>query len=162
MLLFFEFDRLLSGQQIGQHGPAARLAQVLDEFPTVELVMIRWAVSSIRDMDDLRGELPELGERIKHLSHRPIRSDVFHEREITSTLRRMKQIYWAAVVHERLAGGYIRTAQSSGAPLLLCRNGFDGEAATQLRSALQRVVALETFVSTDRGFFKAKEPVCAS
>ena len=74
----------------------------------------------------------------------------------------MKQIYWAAVVHERLAGGYIRTAQSSGAPLVLCRRAFDDEAADRLRVALERVVSTEAFVSTDHGFFKAKETTCAS
>lgn len=162
MLLFVQFDRLLWGKHIGEDGPAARLARVLDEFPTVELVMIRWAIGPIRDMEEVRGELPELGERIKHLAHRPVRSDVFPEREITSTLRRMKQIYWAAVVHERLAGGYIRTAQSSGAPLVLCRRAFDDEAADRLRVALERVASTEAFVSADHGFFKAKETACVS
>lgn len=162
MLLFVQFDRLLWGKHIGEHGPAARLARVLDDFPTVELVLIRWAIGPIRNMEEVRGELPELGDRIKHLSHRPIRSDVFHEREITSTLRRMKQLFWAAVVHERLAGGYIRTAQSSGAPLVLCPRAFDDEAADRLRCALERVVSTEAFVSTDHGFFKAKETTCAS
>ena len=162
MLLFVQFDRLLWGKHIGEDGPAARLARVLDDFPTVELVMIRWAVGPIRDMEEVRGELPELGDRIKHLAHRPVRSDVFPEREITSTLRRMKQLFWAAVVHERLAGGYIRTAQSSGAPLVLCPRAFDDEAADRLRCALERVVSTEAFVSTDHGFFKAKEAVCAS
>lgn len=161
MLLFFEFDRLLWSHHIGEHGPAARLARVLDEFPTVELVMIRWAIGPIRDMEDVRGELPELGTHVKHLSHRPMHSDVLHEREITSTLRRLKQIYWAAVVHERLAGGYLRTAQSSGAPLVLCRNGFDEEAADRLRVALERVVGAEAFVSADHGFSKPKEFSCA-
>ena len=162
MLLFFEFDRLLWGHTIGTHGPAARLASVLDDFPAVELVMLRWTVGTLRTIDDVRGEVPELGDHIKHLSHRPVRSDVFHEREITSTLRRMKQLYWVAVVHERLAGGYIRTAQSSGAPIVLCRNGFDDEAASRLRDALERVVSAEAFVSADHGFFKSKETICAS
>lgn len=162
MLLFVQFDRLLWGKHIGEDGPAARLARVLDDFPTVELVLIRWAIGPIRDMEEVRGELPELGHRIKHLSHRPIRSDVFHEREITGTLRRLKQIYWAAVVHERLAGGYIRTAQNSGAPLVLCRRAFDDEAADRLRVALQRVVSTEAFVSADHGFSRTKEAACAS
>lgn len=162
MLLFFEFDRLLCGHHIGELGPAARLARVLDEFPTVELVMIRWAIGSIRSMEDVRGELPELGNRLKHLSHRPVRSEVLHEREITSTLRRLKQIYWVAVVHERRAEGYLRTAQSSGAPLVLCRSGFDDEAASRLRVALARVVCAEKFVSADHGFSKLKEFSCAS
>lgn len=162
MLLFFEFDRLLWGHTIGEHGPAARLASLLKDFPAVELVMLRWTVGTLRTIHDVRGEVPELGDHIKHLSHRPVRSDVFHEREITSTLRRMKQLYWVAVVHERLAGGYIRTAQSSGAPLILCRNGFDDEAADRLRAALERVVRAEAFVSADHGFFKSKETICAS
>lgn len=162
MLLFVQFDRLLWGKHIGEDGPAARLARVLDDFPTVELVLIRWAIGPIRNMEEVRGELPELGDRIKHLAHRPVRSDVFPEREITSTLRRMKQLFWAAVVHERLAGGYIRTAQSSGAPLVLCSRAFDDEAADRLRCALERVVSTEAFVSTDHGFFKAKETACAS
>lgn len=162
MLLFVQFDSLLWGKHIGEDGPAARLARVLDDFPSVELVMIRWAIGPIRDMEEVRGELPELGERIKYLAHRPVRSDVFPEREITSTLRRMKQIYWAAVVHERLAGGYIRTAQSSGAPLVLCRRAFDDEAADRLRVALERVTSTEAFVSADHGFCKAKEAVCVS
>ncbi|MGA3940472.1 hypothetical protein ACI2TU_04555 [Ralstonia nicotianae] len=162
MLLFFEFDRLLRGHHIGERGPAARLARVLDEFPTVELVMIRWAIGPIRGMEDVQGELPELGNRVRHLSHRSVRSEVFHEREITSTLRRLKQIYWAAVVHERQAGGYLRTAQSSGAPLVLCRNGFDDEAACRLRVALERVVSAEAFVSADHGFSNPKEFSCAS
>ena len=162
MLLFVQFDRLLWGKHIGEDGPAARLARVLDDFPTVELVLIRWAIGPIRNMEEVRGELPELGDRIKHLAHRPVRSDVFPEREITSTLRRMKQLFWAAVVHERLAGGYVRTAQSSGAPLVLCPRAFDDEAADRLRCALERVVSTEAFVSTDPGFFKAKETTCAS
>ena len=162
MLLFFDFGRLLWGHTIGEHGPAARLANVLDDFPTVELVMIRWTVGTLRSIDDVRGEVPELGDHLQHLAHRPIRADAYPEREITSTLRRLKQLYWVAVVHERLAGGYIRTAQSSGAPLLLCRNGFDDEAADRLRTALERVVSAEAFVSTDHGFSKAKETACAS
>ena len=162
MLLFFDFDRLLWGHTIGEHGPAARLARVLDDFPTVELVIIRWTVGTLRSIEDVRGEVPELSDHLQHLAHRPIRADAYPEREITSTLRRRKQLYWAAVVHERLAGGYIRTAQSSGAPLLLCRNGFDDEAADRLRAALERVVSAEAFVSTDHGFFKAKETACAS
>ena len=143
MLLFVQFDRLLWGKHIGEDGPAARLARVLDDFPTVELVLIRWAIGPIRNMEEVRGELPELGDRIKHLAHRPVRSDVFPEREITSTLRRMKQLFWAAVVHERLAGGYIRTAQSSGAPLVLCPRAFDDEAANRLRCALHRTMAAD-------------------
>lgn len=162
MLLFFDFGRLLWGHTIGEHGPAARLARVLDDFPTVELVMIRWTVGTLRSIEDVRGEVPELSNHLQHLAHRPIRADAYPEREITSTLRRRKQLYWAAVVHERLAGGYIRTAQSSGAPLLLCRNGFDDEAADRLRAALERVVSTEAFVSADHGFFKAKETACAS
>ena len=162
MLLFFDFGRLLWGHTIGAHGPAARLARVLDDFPTVELVMIRWTVGTLRSIEDVRGEVPELSDHLQHLAHRPIRADAYPEREITSTLRRRKQLYWVAVVHERLAGGYIRTAQSSGAPLLLCRNGFDDEAADRLRAALERVVSAEAFVSVDHGFFKSKETACAS
>ena len=162
MLLFFDFGRLLWGHTIGAHGPAARLARVLDDFPSVELVMIRWTVGTLRSIEDVRGEVPELSDHLQHLAHRPIRADAYPEREITSTLRRRKQLYWAAVVHERLAGGYIRTAQSSGAPLLLCRNGFDDEAADRLRAALERVVSAEAFVSVDHGFFKSKETACAS
>lgn len=162
MLLFFDFGRLLWGHTIGAHGPAARLARVLDDFPSVELVMIRWTVGMLRSIDDVRGEVPELSDHLQHLAHRPIRADAYPEREITSTLRRRKQLYWVAVVHERLAGGYIRTAQSSGAPLLLCRNGFDDEAADRLRAALERVVSAEAFVSVDHGFFKSKETACAS
>ena len=48
MLLFFDFGRLLWGHTIGAHGPAARLARVLDDFPSVELVMIRWTVGTLR------------------------------------------------------------------------------------------------------------------
>ena len=162
MLLFFDFGRLLWGHTIGEHGPAARLARVLDDFPLVELVMIRWTVGTLRSIDDVRGEAPELSDHLQHLAHRPIRADAYPEREITSPLRRMKQIYWAAVVHERLAGGYIRTAQSSGAPLVLCRRAFDDEAADRLRVALERVASTEAFVSADHGFCKAKEAVCAS
>ena len=162
MLLFFDFGRLLWGHTIGTHGPAARLARVLDDFPSVELVMIRWTVGTLRSIDDVRGEVPELSDHLQHLAHRPIRADAYPEREITSTLRRRKQLYWAAVVHERLAGGYIRTAQSSGAPIVLCRNGFDDEAASRLRDALERVVSAEAFVSADHGFFKSKETACAS
>jgi hypothetical protein len=162
MLLFFDFGRLLWGHTIGAHGPAARLARVLDDFPSVELVMIRWTVGTLRSIDDVRGEVPELSDHLQHLAHRPIRADAYPEREITSTLRRRKQLYWVAVVHERLAGGYIRTAQSSGAPLLLCRNGFDDEAADRLRAALERVVSAEALVSVDHGFFKSKETACAS
>lgn len=92
MLLFVQFDRLLWGKHIGEDGPAARLARVLDDFPTVELVMIRWAVGPIRTWKRCAASGPRLGERIKHLAHRPVRSDVFPEREITSTSRRMKQI----------------------------------------------------------------------
>ena len=124
--------------------------------------MIRWTVGTLRSIDDVRGEVPELSDHLQHLAHRPIRADAYPEREITSTLRRRKQLYWVAVVHERLAGGYIRTAQSSGAPLLLCRNGFDDEAADRLRAALERVVSAEAFVSVDHGFFKSKETACAS
>ena len=162
MILFFDFERLLHGQTIGDIGPAARLAKVLMPYPQVDLVLTRWRIGAMRSVDDVRGEVPELGERIKYLAHRPVRSDVFPEREITSTLRRMKQIYWAAVVHERLAGGYIRTAQSSGAPLVLCRRAFDDEAADRLRVALVRVASTEAFVSADHGFCKAKETACAS
>lgn len=162
MLLFFDFGRLLWGHTIGEHGPAARLARVLDDFPSVELVMIRWTVGTLRTIDDVRDEVPELTDHLQHLAHRPIRAEAYPEREVTSTLRRMKQLYWVAVVHERLAGGYIRTAQSSGAPIVLCRNGFNDEAADRLRAALERVVSTETFVSTDHGFSKQKELSCAS
>ena len=47
MLLFVQFDRLLWGKHIGEDGPAARLARVLDDFPSVELVLIRWAIGPI-------------------------------------------------------------------------------------------------------------------
>ena len=57
MLLFFDFGRLLWGHTIGTHGPAARLARVLDDFPSVELVMIRWTVGTLRSIDDVRGEV---------------------------------------------------------------------------------------------------------
>ncbi len=163
MLLFFQFDRLLWGTRIGADGPAARLARVLDDFPTVELVMLRWNIGPIRDIEAVRGELPELGNHIRHLCHRPMHVHAHPEREITATLRRMKQLYWAAAVHQRQAvDGYIRTAQSSGAPLVLCPNGFDEDAATRLRAALHRVASTEEYVSRDHWFFNRQEAACAS
>lgn len=162
MLLFFQFDRLLWGTRIGQDGPAARLARVLDDFQTVELVMLRWSIGPVRDITEVRGELPELGDHIRHLCHRPMHAHAHPEREITSTLRRMRQLYWVACVHQRQpVDGYLRTAQSSGAPLVLCPNGFDEDAAMRLRAALHRVASAEEYVSRDRSFHR-KEEACAS
>lgn len=162
MLLFFDFERLLWNQTTGSTGPAARLAQVLDCFATVELVMIRWSVGPFRTVDDLRKEVPELGNHFRHLAHRPVRSDLFPEREITGSLRKLRQLYWAAVVHERLAGGYISTAQSSGAPLVLCSNGFNDSDAERLSLALCRIVHDEHLASADHVFYPQKELSCDS
>lgn len=163
MLLFVQFDRLLWGKHIGEDGPAARLARVLDDFPTVELVMLRWSIGPIRDITGVRGELPELGDHIRHLCHRPMHAHAHPEREITSTLRRMKQLFWAAVVHQRQAvDGYVRTAQSSGAPLVLCPNGFDEDAAARLHAALHRVASMEEYLSRDHWFVHPKEAACDS
>jgi len=125
MILFFDFERLLYGQTIGDIGPAARLAKVLMPYPQVDLVLTRWRIGSMRSVDDVRGELPELGDRINDVAHRPVRSDEQPEREITGTLRRTRQLYWAAVVPNWEAQGYIEQATRSGAPLILCRNGFE-------------------------------------
>lgn len=163
MLLFFDFGRLLWGRRIGPDGPAARLARVLDDFASVELVMIRWAIGPIRVIDDVRGELPELGNHIRHLCHRPMHAHAHPEREITSTLRRMRQLYWVACVHQRQpVDGYVRTTQSSGAPLVLCPNGFDEDAAARLRAALHRVASAEEYVSRDHWSFNRQEEACAS
>jgi len=88
MILFFDFERLLYGQTIGDIGPAARLAKVLT-----------------------------------------------------------RQLYWAAVVPNWDAQGYIAQATRSGAPLILCPCGFDEEAAQRLQAALARVVFNEELVS---------------
>lgn len=147
MILFFDFERLLYGQAIGDIGPAARLANVLTPFPQVDLVLTRWRISSMRSVADVRGEVPELGDRINDVAHRPVRSDERPEREITGTLRRTRQLYWAAVVPDGDAQGYIEQATRSGAPLILCRNGFDDEAAQRLQAALARVIRNEELVS---------------
>jgi hypothetical protein len=75
MILFFDFERLLYGQTIGDIGPAARLAKVLMPYPQVDLVLTRWRIGAMRSVDDVRGEVPELGERINDVAHRPVRSD---------------------------------------------------------------------------------------
>lgn len=147
MILFFDFERLIYGQTIGDIGPAARLAKALTPFPQVDLVLTRWRIGSMRSVDDVRGEVPELGDRINDVAHRPVRSDAQPEREITGTLRRTRQLYWAAVVPDGDAQGYIEQATRSGAPLILCRNGFDDEAAQRLQAALARVVRNEELVS---------------
>lgn len=147
MILFFDFERLLYGQTIGDSGPAARLANVLTPFPQVDLVLTRWRIGSMRSVADVRGEVPELGDRINDVAHRPVRSDEQPEREITGTLRRTRQLYWAAVVPNGYAQGYIEQAGRSGAPLILCRSGFDDEAAQRLQAALARVVFNEELVS---------------
>ena len=147
MILFFDFERLLHGQAIGDIGPAARLANVLTPFPQVDLVLTRWRIGSMRSVADVRGEVPELGDRINDVAHRPVRSDERPEREITGTLRRTRQLYWAAVVPDGDAQGYIEQAARSGAPLILCRNDFDDEAAQRLQAALARVVRNEELVS---------------
>ena len=147
MILFFDFERLIYGQTIGDTGPAARLAKVLMPYPQVDLVLTRWRIGSMRSVDDVRGEVPELGDRINDVAHRPVRSDEQPEREITGTLRRTRQLYWVAVVPDGDAQGYIEQATRSGAPLILCRNGFDDEAAQRLQAALARVVRNEELVS---------------
>ena len=147
MILFFDFEQLLHGQTIGDIGPAARLAKVLMPYPQVDLVLTRWRIGSMRSVDDVRGLVPELGDRINDVAHRPVRSDEKPEREITGTLRRTRQLYWAAVVPNWDAQGYIVQANRSGAPLILCRNGFDDEAAQRLQAALARVVRNEELVS---------------
>lgn len=147
MILFFDFERLMHGQAIGDIGPAARLAEVLMPYPQVDLVLTRWRIGSIRTVDDVRGEVPELGDRINDVAHRPVRSDEQPEREITGTLRRSRQLYWAAVVPDKHAQGYIEQASRSGAPLILCRDGFDESAAQRLQAALARVVRNEELVS---------------
>ena len=147
MILFFDFERLLYGQTIGDIGPAARLAKVLMPYPQVDLVLTRWRIGAMRSVDDVRGEVPELGERINDVAHRPVRSDEQPEREITGTLRRTRQLYWAAVVPNWEAQGYIEQATRSGAPLILCPSGFDEEAAQRLQAALARVVCNEELVS---------------
>ena len=147
MILFFDFERLLHGQAIGDIGPAARLANVLTPFPQVDLVLTRWRIGSMRSVADVRGEVPELGDRINDVAHRPVRAAEHPEREITGTLRRTRQLYWAAVVPDGDAQGYIEQATRSGAPLILCRNGFDDEAAQRLQAALARVVFNEELVS---------------
>ena len=73
MILFFDFERLLYGQTIGDIGPAARLAKVLIPFPQVDLVLTRWRIGAMRSVDDVRGEVPELGERINDVAYRPVR-----------------------------------------------------------------------------------------
>lgn len=113
MILFFDFERLLHGQAIGDIGPAARLANVLTPFPQVDLVLTRWRIGSMRSVADVRGEVPELGDRINDVAHRPVRSDERPEREITGTLRRTRQLYWAAVVPDGDAQGYIEQASRS-------------------------------------------------
>ena len=65
----------------------------------------------------------------------------------TGTLRRTRQLYWAAVVPNWDAQGYIQQATRSGAPLILCPCGFDEEAAQRLQAALARVVFNEELVS---------------
>ena len=147
MILFFDFERLLYGQTIGDIGPAARLAKVLMPYPQVDLVLTRWRIGAMRSVDDVRGEVPELGERINDVAHRPVRSDEQPEREITGTLRRSRQLYWAAVVPVGDTQGYIEQATRSGAPLILCPSGFDAEAAQRLQAALARVVCTEELVS---------------
>ncbi len=147
MILFFDFERLLYGQTIGDLGPAARLAKVLMPYPQVHLVMTRWRIGAMRSIEDVRGEVPELGERISDVAHRPVRSDEQPEREITGTLRRSRQLYWAAVVPVGDTQGYIEQATRSGAPLILCPSGFDEEAAQRLQAALARVVCNEELVS---------------
>ena len=64
-----------------------------------------------------------------------------------TTLRRTRQLYWAAVVPNWEAQGYIEQATRSGAPLILCPSGFDEEAAQRLQAALARVVCNEELVS---------------
>lgn len=147
MILFFDFERLLHGQAIGDIGPAARLAKVLMPYPQVDLVLTRWRIGAMRSIKDVRGEVPELGDRINDVAHRPVRSDEQPEREITGTLRRTRQLYWAAVVPNWDAQGYIQQATRSGAPLILCPCGFDEEAAQRLQAALARVVFNEELVS---------------
>ena len=147
MILFFDFERLLYGQTIGDIGPAARLAKVLIPYPQVDLVLTRWRIGAMRSVDDVRGEVPELGERINDVAYRPVRSDEQPEREITGTLRRTRQLYWAAVVPVGDTQGYIEQATRSGAPLIQCLNGFDDEAAQRLQAALARVVFNEELVS---------------
>jgi|GEM_PF-1785940 len=147
MILFFDFERLLYGQTVGDTGPAARLAKVLMPYPQVDLVLTRWRIGAIRSVADVRGEVPELGERINDVAHRPVRSGEQPEREITGTLRRTPQLYWAAVVPHWEAQGYIEQATRSGAPLILCPSGFDEEAARRLQAALARVVCNEELVS---------------
>jgi phosphoglycolate phosphatase-like HAD superfamily hydrolase len=157
MILFFDFERLLYGQTIGDIWPAARLAKVLMPYPQVDLVLtrwrigaMRWRIGAMRSVDDVRGEVPELGElgeRINDVAHRPVRSDEQPEREITGTLRRSRQLYWAAVVPVGDTQGYIEQATRSGAPLILCPSGFDDEAAQRLQAALARVVCTEELVS---------------
>ena len=107
MILFFDFERLLHGQAIGDIGPAARLAKVLMPYQQVDLVLTRWRIGAMRSIKDVRGEVPELGDRINDVAHRPVRSDEQPEREITGTLRRTRQLYWAAVVPDGDAQGYI-------------------------------------------------------
>jgi hypothetical protein len=63
MILFFDFERLLYGQTIGDIGPAARLAKVLMPYPQVDLVLTRWRIGAMRSIKDVRGEVPELGGR---------------------------------------------------------------------------------------------------
>ena len=113
MILFFDFERLLHGQAIGDIGPAARLAKVLMPYPQVDLVLTRWRIGAMRSIKDVRGEVPELGDRINDVAHRPVRSDEQPEREITGTLRRTRQLYWAAVVPNWDAQGYIEQATRS-------------------------------------------------
>ncbi len=86
MILFFDFERLLYGQTIGDVGPAARLAKVLTPYPQVDLVLTRWRIGAMRSIKDVRGEVPELGDRINDVASQPVWSGEPPESEINGPM----------------------------------------------------------------------------
>ncbi len=121
---------------------------MLTNYPDLPLILTRWAVGGVRSLVDSRSVLPrELAERVTDVAHRPVRSNILCEREISGTLRRARQTFWMAVVPERLAGGYLELAQPSGVPLVLCRNGFNAEAAAWLCAELNKMLNIEDWTS---------------
>ena len=66
MLLFFDFDRLLWGHTIGTSGQRPGSRECWTTSRRSSWCMIRWTVGTLRTIDDVRGEVPELGDHIKH------------------------------------------------------------------------------------------------
>lgn len=158
MILFFDFERLLYGQP---SGAAELLGEVLHDYPDVSLVLTRWSVGGVRTLDEVRSVLPAgLAACVSAVAHRPVHSDVLREREISGTLRRTRQSFWAAVVPERLGGGYVELAKNSGAPLVLCRDGFNDEAAMRLRVGLDKVLEIEGWASGALSTHSQGEKTC--